>query len=130
MYPPHPWKEICTKAIDLIGNLLQVKSRKRITVDKALIHPWLYDYQCWVDLRELEAKVGQRWLTHESDDERYYLFIFFFFYVSTRRFPNYLFFSIFRVDGNLIENQWKKWLKINLWNKLNCSVRHLLLLLL
>ena len=24
MYPPHPWKEISTQAIDLINNLLQV----------------------------------------------------------------------------------------------------------
>ncbi len=24
MYPPHPWKEISTEAVDLIGNLLQV----------------------------------------------------------------------------------------------------------
>ena len=24
MYPPHPWKEITSDAIDLIGNLLQV----------------------------------------------------------------------------------------------------------
>ena len=24
MYPPHPWKEITSEAIDLIGNLLQV----------------------------------------------------------------------------------------------------------
>ena len=25
MYPPHPWKEISTEAIDMITNLLQVK---------------------------------------------------------------------------------------------------------
>ena len=24
MYPPHPWREISSQAIDLIGNLLQV----------------------------------------------------------------------------------------------------------
>eukprot|EP00096_Caligus_rogercresseyi_P000653 TRINITY_DN1112_c0_g1_i1.p1 TRINITY_DN1112_c0_g1~~TRINITY_DN1112_c0_g1_i1.p1 ORF type:complete len:471 (+),score=153.98 TRINITY_DN1112_c0_g1_i1:189-1601(+) len=71
MYPSHPWKSIDSQAIDLIGNLLQVKSRKRISVDKALLHPWLTDYQCWLDLKDLEAKVGSRWLTHESDDERW-----------------------------------------------------------
>ncbi|XP_071748485.1 serine/threonine-protein kinase D3 isoform X3 [Lepeophtheirus salmonis] len=70
MYPTHPWKTIDSKAIDLIGNLLQVKSRKRISVDKALLHPWLSDYQCWLDMKELENKLGQRWLTHESDEER------------------------------------------------------------
>lgn len=26
MYPPHPWKEITSQAIDLIGNLLQVSA--------------------------------------------------------------------------------------------------------
>ena len=25
----------------------------------------------WLDLRELETQVGQRYLTHESDDERW-----------------------------------------------------------
>lgn len=29
------------------------------------------DYQTWCDLRELEAKVGYRYLTHESDDARW-----------------------------------------------------------
>lgn len=28
-------------AIDLINNLLQVKMRKRYSVDKSLSHPWL-----------------------------------------------------------------------------------------
>ncbi|KAB7493727.1 Serine/threonine-protein kinase D1 [Armadillidium nasatum] len=71
MYPPNPWKEITPDAIDLIGNLLQVKQRKRYTVDKSLFHNWLQDYQLWNDLRELEKKVGARYLTHESDDDRW-----------------------------------------------------------
>lgn len=71
MYPPHPWKEISSEAIDLIGNLLQVKTRKRISVEKSLIHPWLDNYDTWRDLRELESKKGTRWLTHESDDSRW-----------------------------------------------------------
>ena len=29
------------------------------------------DYQCWCDLRKLESMVGQRYLTHESDDARW-----------------------------------------------------------
>ena len=41
MYPPNPWKEITLEAIDLINNLLQVKQRKRFTVDKSLVHPWM-----------------------------------------------------------------------------------------
>ncbi|KAE8738811.1 hypothetical protein FOCC_FOCC015710 [Frankliniella occidentalis] len=52
MYPPKPWKEISSDAIDLINNLLQ-------------------DYQTWCDLRDLEAQVGYRYLTHESDDARW-----------------------------------------------------------
>eukprot|EP00095_Tigriopus_kingsejongensis_P005671 maker-scaffold377_size191454-snap-gene-0.32 protein:Tk05671 transcript:maker-scaffold377_size191454-snap-gene-0.32-mRNA-1 annotation:"serine threonine-protein kinase d1" len=71
MYPPHPWKEISSQAIDLIGNLLQVKSRKRYSVDKSLMHPWLDSYETWGDLRDLEKKFNARWLTHESDDSRW-----------------------------------------------------------
>ncbi|CAL1292971.1 unnamed protein product [Larinioides sclopetarius] len=71
MYPPTPWKEISPEAIDLINNLLQVKTRKRFTVDKSLSHTWLQDYQTWCDLRELESQVGWRYLTHESDDARW-----------------------------------------------------------
>lgn len=41
MYPQNPWKEITAEAIDFINNLLQVKTRKRLTVDKALCHTWL-----------------------------------------------------------------------------------------
>ncbi|XP_037053902.1 serine/threonine-protein kinase D3-like [Peromyscus leucopus] len=41
MYPPNPWREISSEAIDLINNLLQVKMRKRFSVDKSLSHPWL-----------------------------------------------------------------------------------------
>ncbi|XP_056021624.1 serine/threonine-protein kinase D1-like isoform X4 [Ostrea edulis] len=71
MYPATPWKEISQEAIDLISNLLQVKMRKRFTVDKSLSHLWLQDYQTWCDLRQLEENVGQRYLSHESDDERW-----------------------------------------------------------
>lgn len=71
MYPPTPWKDISTEAIDLINNLLQVKMRKRYSVDKCLSHPWLQDYQTWLDLREFETRRGERYITHESDDARW-----------------------------------------------------------
>nr|XP_033811769.1 serine/threonine-protein kinase D2 isoform X2 [Geotrypetes seraphini] len=71
MYPANPWKQISAGAIDLINNLLQVKMRKRYSVDKSLSHTWLQDYQTWLDLRELEGKFGQRYITHESDDARW-----------------------------------------------------------
>ncbi|KAF6105696.1 protein kinase D3 [Phyllostomus discolor] len=60
-----------SKAIDLINNLLQVKMRKRYSVDKSLSHPWLQDYQTWLDLREFETRIGERYITHESDDARW-----------------------------------------------------------
>lgn len=91
MYPPAPWKNISSDgkrhilylifvliylniyciyytAIDLINNLLQVKQRKRYTVDKSLLHPWLQDRQTWNDLRLLEEHVGARYLTLEIGD--------------------------------------------------------------
>ncbi|XP_075186837.1 serine/threonine-protein kinase D1 isoform X2 [Anomaloglossus baeobatrachus] len=74
MYPPHPWRETSSDAIDLINNLLQVKMRKRYSVDKTLNHPWLQDFQTWLDLRELECKIGERYITHESDDPRWVMY--------------------------------------------------------
>ncbi|CAJ1074851.1 serine/threonine-protein kinase D1 isoform X2 [Xyrichtys novacula] len=72
MYPPHPWKKVSNEAIDLINNLLQVKMRKRYSVDKTLSHPWLQDYQMWLDLRNLESRMNERYITHESDDLRWH----------------------------------------------------------
>ncbi|CAB1335427.1 unnamed protein product [Coregonus sp. 'balchen'] len=71
MYPPNPWKKVSQEAIDLINNLLQVKMRKRYSVDKSLSHAWLQDYQMWLDLRGLEWKMHERYITHESDDTRW-----------------------------------------------------------
>lgn len=31
----------------------------------------LQDYQTWLDLRELETKMAERYITHESDDARW-----------------------------------------------------------
>ncbi|KAI5086319.1 serine/threonine-protein kinase D2 [Silurus meridionalis] len=74
MYPPNPWKQISPEAIDLINNLLQVKLRKRYSVDKSLSHVYLQEYQTWLDLRKLESKLGERYITHESDDVRWQRF--------------------------------------------------------
>ena len=49
----------------------QVKTRKRYSVDKSLMHSWLDSYETWGDMRDLENRNGMRWLTHESDDGRY-----------------------------------------------------------
>lgn len=71
MYPPTPWKEISSNAIEFINCLLQVKMNKRLTVSKSLNHIWLQSYTLWSDLRCLERDVGDRFLTHESDDARW-----------------------------------------------------------
>ncbi|XP_014670843.1 PREDICTED: serine/threonine-protein kinase D1-like [Priapulus caudatus] len=69
MYPPNPWRHISRDAVDLINNLLQVKMKRRYSVDKALFHPWLQDYQTYLDIRELERQVGQRYIICEAEDE-------------------------------------------------------------
>ncbi|XP_068117542.1 serine/threonine-protein kinase D3-like [Hyperolius riggenbachi] len=74
MFPKNPWNEISNDAIALISRLLQVQIWRRFSVDKALSHPWMQDFQTWLDLRELETRVGQRYITHESDDARWQKF--------------------------------------------------------
>ncbi|CAK5022404.1 unnamed protein product [Meloidogyne enterolobii] len=71
MYPPNPWKEVSAEAIEFISSLLQVKMSKRLTVSKSLAHIWLQSYQLWSDLRLLEKEVGERFVTHPSDDQRW-----------------------------------------------------------
>ncbi|XP_065056101.1 serine/threonine-protein kinase D1-like isoform X2 [Rhopilema esculentum] len=71
MYPPNPWAEVSAEAIDLINKLLQVKITKRLSCQQALFHVWMQDYNTWLELRSLEEAVGRRYLTHESDDERW-----------------------------------------------------------
>ena len=34
MYPPHPWKEIGSLAVDLIGNLLQVRKKNLLYLSR------------------------------------------------------------------------------------------------
>uniref|UniRef100_A0A1I8ING9 Protein kinase domain-containing protein n=1 Tax=Macrostomum lignano TaxID=282301 RepID=A0A1I8ING9_9PLAT len=60
--------------IDLISQLLQVKLRHRLSADRTLMHVWLQDYACWCDLRQLELRCRSRYLTDESDDERWEAF--------------------------------------------------------
>ena len=74
MFPANPWSEISEQAIDLIKNLLQVKAKKRYTVDRSLWHPWLENYETWFDLRLLECQLKQRWMTLEMDDNRWYAY--------------------------------------------------------
>ncbi|KAI5629057.1 hypothetical protein C0J50_8209, partial [Silurus asotus] len=71
MYPRHLWALISLEAVNLINNLLQVVVRRRFSVGKAMGHPWLQNFQLWCDLRQFEQRLGRRYLTHESDDERW-----------------------------------------------------------
>lgn len=71
MFPAQHWANTTVHAIELIKALLQVQRRKRLSVDKAISQVWLQDYQLWCDLRTTEKKYGQRYLTHESDDDRW-----------------------------------------------------------
>ncbi|KAK3600915.1 hypothetical protein CHS0354_013295 [Potamilus streckersoni] len=72
MYPPNPWKEISQEAIYFIKHILRTNDQERPSVTQVLQHHWLtQDYQTWCDLRKLESHVGQRYLTHESDDDRW-----------------------------------------------------------
>ncbi|KAA0188774.1 Serine/threonine-protein kinase [Fasciolopsis buskii] len=60
-------------ATDLITHLLQVRMRKRYSVERSLNHIWMQDYICWCDLRRLETIVGNgsRFLTTSADDTRW-----------------------------------------------------------
>ncbi|XP_053199492.1 serine/threonine-protein kinase D3-like [Scomber japonicus] len=71
MYPKHLWASISLEAVSLINNLLQVSVRRRFSVGRALGHTWLQDFQLWCDLREFEQRMGRRYLTHRSDEERW-----------------------------------------------------------
>ena len=42
-----------------------------IIIQNAVCVLFLQEYQTWADLRVLETAVGVRYLTHESDDERW-----------------------------------------------------------
>lgn len=47
------------------GNVVYFRTFKNNTVNL------FQDYQTWLDLRELECKMGERYITHESDDSRW-----------------------------------------------------------
>uniref|UniRef100_A0A671W3F2 protein kinase C n=1 Tax=Sparus aurata TaxID=8175 RepID=A0A671W3F2_SPAAU len=68
MYPPNPWKQISSDGKQ------QSSLREGYNV-VFLLNLWIqFDYQTWLDLRELETKLGGRYITHESDDSRWQMF--------------------------------------------------------
>lgn len=75
MYPPNPWAEISPETRDLIDKLLQVRKNNRLSCQQALLHVWMQDFNTYLELRSLEATVGERYLTHESDDQAWSRFM-------------------------------------------------------
>uniref|UniRef100_A0A914C7F2 protein kinase C n=1 Tax=Acrobeloides nanus TaxID=290746 RepID=A0A914C7F2_9BILA len=72
MFPSEPWKQISPGAVDLIQKLLRVKIEERLTIDECITHLWLQDPQVYIDLRQLELRLGvDRYLTSVEDDIRY-----------------------------------------------------------
>ncbi|KAI6657597.1 Serine/threonine-protein kinase D1 [Oopsacas minuta] len=69
MYPPYPWKTIDIEARHVINKFLRINKRERLTANKALLQPWLQDRDMWERLREIERQVGERYLTHPTDDK-------------------------------------------------------------
>ena len=69
MFPPEPWKDLSREAIDLIKSLLQLEKRRRHQVSKSLNHPWLQEKQLYEDLRALERRENNRFLTHDGLDK-------------------------------------------------------------
>jgi protein kinase D len=59
MFPDNAWKSISNDAIDLIKHLLQVKRRRRLTVERALLHNYFTDSQKYTDLTRLEERIGR-----------------------------------------------------------------------
>ena len=47
MFPEAHWGSVDNDAISLIKALLQVKRRRRLSVDKAMGQRWLNDYNLW-----------------------------------------------------------------------------------
>lgn len=53
------WRFVSAQARDLIGRLIELNPRKRLTVDQALAHPWISDVS-GVEMMTTMA-VARRW---------------------------------------------------------------------
>uniref|UniRef100_A0A914YJ45 protein kinase C n=2 Tax=Panagrolaimus superbus TaxID=310955 RepID=A0A914YJ45_9BILA len=72
MFPNETWKHISPQAVDLIQRLLRLKIEERLTIDECIRHPWLIDHDVYVDLRELEIRLGTgRYLTSVEEDQKH-----------------------------------------------------------
>lgn len=57
------------------GLLLRLLYSAQLVVPKLTQFFPSQEYQTWLDLRELEGKMGERYITHESDDARWDQFV-------------------------------------------------------
>jgi protein kinase D len=72
MFPNETWKHISPQAVDLIQRLLRLQIEERLTIDECIRHPWLNDHDVYVDLRELEIRLGTgRYLTSVEEDQKH-----------------------------------------------------------
>lgn len=72
MFPNEPWKHISPQAVDLIQRLLRLQIEDRLTIEMAMVHPWLQDHEVYVDLRDLEIRLGTgRYLTSAEHDKHH-----------------------------------------------------------
>uniref|UniRef100_A0A0N5CEI7 protein kinase C n=1 Tax=Strongyloides papillosus TaxID=174720 RepID=A0A0N5CEI7_STREA len=67
MFPTDPWKEISNEAIDLIQKLFKVEIDARLSIEETLAHPWLQDPQILADIRDLETRLGIRYMSTELE---------------------------------------------------------------
>ncbi|KJE91895.1 CAMK/PKD protein kinase [Capsaspora owczarzaki ATCC 30864] len=62
MFPVPVWGHISPHAVNLIQSLLTVDPATRCTVDEALRHAWLQDNTLVGDIRDLQTRLGERYL--------------------------------------------------------------------
>ncbi|XP_016350164.1 serine/threonine-protein kinase D1-like [Sinocyclocheilus anshuiensis] len=63
MYPPNPWKTVTPQGKFWVEQIVYGTTINECGMKK--------DYQMWLDLRTLECKMQERYITHESDDLRW-----------------------------------------------------------
>ncbi|KAJ7416002.1 hypothetical protein WISP_74715 [Willisornis vidua] len=72
MYPPNPWKEISSEGLNNVEVYKVVLEFSSGSFGIRNVYMTsTQDYQTWLDLREFETRIGERYITHESDDARW-----------------------------------------------------------
>lgn len=72
MFPHDPWDSVSPEAIELINQFLQVRIDRRMSANRALQHKWFSeDRQLFFDLKDLESRVGLKWLTTKDQEQKW-----------------------------------------------------------